>query len=927
MVSLHQLLSLTLVILLILVSNSHQGDNSKPSKNLPHDQSKPSKTPPRDKSKLAKNPPPHKSKPSKDLADDTPPRYLVSLNPKNKQAVEDLSNKLNKLHIKFRIVFDLTKSPDVFYGVSLELLDKSQAKLIQGVIGVQDVKQVGMVTRGPTFGGKVLSKPLTTTVEKFPPHLQTNISMLHNRGIYGKGIKVALVDSGIDCTHPAFGGGFGPGKKIAFGRSFVENDDAQAAKNKGAISNPCSDCSHHGTHTAGIIGAADVGYGFQGVAPNVTLGMYPFGCGVGSTDDVVIQALLQAQIDGADIISLSLGSPGGWSYGKEILKVVDNLVENKGILVFASAGNEGTNGLFSSSSPASSRAAIAVGSVDSSSPMARSFNDSSGKELTYYRNEVLPDATYPVYFTSKNLLNEDDCCSPLPESTPDLSKFIVFIKIGSCFISEKVHHARAKGAKLIFLYMKSRVIVSMHSEVLGATMAGVSLEDAQYIAAEAKKKPTGFHLVFNTAGRRTFVLQPGLESPFSQFGPNYDFKSPEPAISGIGGNVVSTYPMVDGAYSSLSGTSMSAPQLAGIAALILSHRGKKGFDGYSMRDRLTTSSRIINYSSELHKPHTVVHQGGGLINAWCAVMANTIVPNATLALLDSVSFKPDQQITISNTGTKAVQYSLTHLPAVSVKTFATNEKFNRPDVTPDTEGKEATAVMTPQAFKLAPGAKQVVKIRFAAPKTSTQDLTVYSGYIVMNGDLECESHNVPYYGVVGSLKDQEIIDRGPIDPESTINFPYLAFPSGEVNELGRPKFTVQAPNFVWKVAEESSLFLRFRTLFGSPITRVDVIAATANPVPSKTSKASDFGKSFGGAKLIGMVPGAEFLGMSRSPFNDYYTTTWDGTTVTGSNINETPTFLPNGKYKLLIRALRVNGRQNVEGDFDFWVSVPFELIR
>ncbi|KAI7935542.1 hypothetical protein MJO28_016413 [Puccinia striiformis f. sp. tritici] len=883
MVSLHQLLSLTLVVLLTLVSNSYQR---------------------------------FQSKPSKTLSNAAPSRYLVSLNPKNKEAVKDLSSKLTKLNIKFRIVFDLTQTPDVFYGVSLELLDKSQAKLIQGVVGVQDVKQVGVVTRGPTFGGKILSKPLTTSVEKFPPHLQTNISMLHNRGIYGKGIKVALGDSGIDCTHPAFGGRFGPGKKIAFGRSFVENDDAQSAKNKGAISNPCSDCSRHGTHTAGIIGAADVGYGFQGVAPNVTLGMYPFGCGPGpgSTDDVVIQALLQAQIDGADIISLSMGSPGGWSYGEELLKVVDNLVENKGILVFVSAGNEGT-------------AAIAVGSVDSSSPMARSFNDSSGKELTYYKNQVLPDATYPVYFTSKDLFNEDDCCSPLPSTTPDLSKFIVFIKIGSCFISEKVQHAREKGAKLIFLYMKSRVIVSMHSEVLGATMAGVSLEDAQYIAAEAKKDPTGFHLVFNTAGRRTFVLQPGLESPFSQFGPNYDFKSPEPAISGIGGNVVSTYPMVDGAYSSLSGTSMSAPQLAGIAALVLSHRGKKGFDGYSMRDRLTTSSRIINYSSEVHKPHTVVHQGGGLINAWCAVMANTIVPNATLALLDTPSFKADQQITISNTGNKAVQYRLTHLPAVSVKTFATHEKFNRPDVTPDTEGKEATAVMTPQVFKLLPGAKQVVKIHFTAPKIFNQDLTVYSGYIVMTGDVECESHNVPYYGVVGSLKDQEIIDRGPIDPTSNFNYPFLAFPSAELTEQGTPKYTLQDSDFVWKIAEESSLSLQFRAVFGSPITRVDVIAANANPLPSKTSKASDFGKSFGGAKIIGMVPAAEFLGLARSPLNDYYNTIWDGTIVTSSNINETPTFLPNGKYRLLIRALRVNGRQEVESDFDFWVSVPFELIR
>jgi hypothetical protein len=130
-------------------------------------------------------------------------------------------------------------------------------------------------------------------------------------------------------------------------------------------------------------------------------------------------------------------------------------------------------------------------------------------------------------------------------------------------------------------------------------------------------------------------------------------------------------------------------------------------------------------------PIAVVHQGGGLINAWCAVMANTIIPNATLALSDSISFKTDQQITISNSGNKPVRYRLQHLPAVSVKTFAANEKFNRPDVTPDTEGLVANAVMTPQTFTLAPGSNQVVKIRFTAPKARSVDLTVYSGYIIL----------------------------------------------------------------------------------------------------------------------------------------------------------------------------------------------------
>jgi subtilisin family serine protease len=44
-------------------------------------------------------------------------------------------------------------------------------------------------------------------------------------GIYGKGVKVALIDSGVDCSHPALGKGFGPGFKIAFGKNYAEADD------------------------------------------------------------------------------------------------------------------------------------------------------------------------------------------------------------------------------------------------------------------------------------------------------------------------------------------------------------------------------------------------------------------------------------------------------------------------------------------------------------------------------------------------------------------------------------------------------------------------------------------------------------------------------------------------------------------------------
>ncbi|OAV95383.1 hypothetical protein PTTG_05436 [Puccinia triticina 1-1 BBBD Race 1] len=896
MVSFHKLSSLVLVIALVIVSHSIRGGNVKSN--------------------------------SAQLLTEAGPdsaRFIISLDPKNPRALADLKVKLAQSKVNYKIVHDLTQVPAVFYGVSVELLDKKQVKLLLGIPGIRDVKQAGSIARGPTIPGNIQSKPLTTTVQKFPPHLQTNISMLHKQGIYGAGVKLAIIDSGIDCTHPAFGGGFGKGKKISFGMSFVENDDPQSKLNRGAIPNPCSDCGYHGTHVAGIVAAKDVGFGFRGVAPDVTLGMYLFGCDPYGPDDVIVRALLQAELDGADIISLSLGSSGGWSVGKDILDVINNLVEKKGKIIVVSAGNDGTDGLFSASSPASARGAISVASVDSSSPMSRELETSTGQNLSYYKNQVLPDASYPVYFTSDDLLNEDDACLPLPSKTPDLANYVVLIKIGSCFISEKALHARAKGAKLIFFYMKTRLVVSMHSQVLGATVAGISLEDAKYIAAESKKNPKGFRLIINSANKRTTILQPGLISPFSSFGPSFDFASPQPAISGIGGNVVSTLPMVSGAYGSASGTSMAAPQLAGIAALILSHRGKAGFDGYTMRDRLTTSSRIINYSAFRHQPHTVSHQGGGLANAWCAVMANTIITNAHMALFDSTSFKPDQEIKISNTGKTAVQYHLTHLPAVSVKTFGSHQKFNRPDVTPDIEGNVADAVITPQVFSLAPGAKQSVKIRFTPPKSDTRDLIVYSGYIILTGDVECESHNVPYYGVVGSLKEQEVLDRGPTGV-STTRFPFVGLKAEE--EKADSLLDIKTTDFIWKLREHASLYIRFRTVFGSSVLRMDVIAGGANPSPSKIPKASTFATSFGGVKLIGMIPNGEFHAVSRSGpgFDDLFRTIWDAAVVTGV-VNQNLTPLPAGKYRILIRTLRVSGNKDLETDFDFWVSPTFTLVR
>ncbi|KAI9593962.1 peptidase S8/S53 domain-containing protein, partial [Syncephalis fuscata] len=115
----------------------------------------------------------------------------------------------------------------------------------------------------------------------------TGVSALHAEGNYGEGVKVGIVDSGIDYKHPALGGCFGDGCKVRYGHDFV-NDDFPG-KNKAMKSDPI-DCSGHGTQVAGIIGAeTDT---FVGVAYKALLGAYRvMGCDRKAHIDIMMQGI------------------------------------------------------------------------------------------------------------------------------------------------------------------------------------------------------------------------------------------------------------------------------------------------------------------------------------------------------------------------------------------------------------------------------------------------------------------------------------------------------------------------------------------------------------------------------------------------------------------------------------------------------------
>ncbi len=205
--------------------------------------------------------------------------------------------------------------------------------------------------------------------------------VVHDSGNKGAGVKVAIIDTGLDYTHPDLGANY------AGGYDFVNDDN-----------NPMDDdiTYGHGTHVAGIIAALDNDFGVVGVAPEASL--YALKAlnseGVGYVSDVIfaIQWATDPDGDGSandrlDIINMSLGA----DRGNIFFKWACNLAYRDGLLLVAAAGNYGAVCY-----PAAYSSVVAVSATDEEDNLASFSSTGSQVELaapgdniysTYLNNE------------------------------------------------------------------------------------------------------------------------------------------------------------------------------------------------------------------------------------------------------------------------------------------------------------------------------------------------------------------------------------------------------------------------------------------------------------------------------------------------------------------------------------------------------------
>ncbi|TFB22777.1 peptidase S8 [Filobacillus milosensis] len=212
------------------------------------------------------------------------------------------------------------------------------------------------------------------------PHVQGTDAQ--NAGYTGNGVKVAILDTGIDATHEDL--------TVSGGHSVF--DDAEN-------SDPYNDGNGHGTHVAGTVAATNNTLGVLGVAPQAELYAVKVLNNDGSGSYSGIAEGIEWSIqNGMDIINMSLGG----SQSSSILEDFANLAYDEGLLVVAAAGNSGNRGGKNDSVgyPAKYSSVIAVAAVDQNNNRASFSSTGPAVELSAPGVNILssvPGNSYDSY--------------------------------------------------------------------------------------------------------------------------------------------------------------------------------------------------------------------------------------------------------------------------------------------------------------------------------------------------------------------------------------------------------------------------------------------------------------------------------------------------------------------------------------------------
>ena len=499
-----------------------------------------------------------------------------------------------------------------------------------------------------------------------PDNLSSQVMMRTDRVAQkGEGTVIAIIDTGVDMTHPAFSGALsgtpaldadkvaallpqlGDGKdgtyvseKFPFAYDYADRD---------ADASPSPDESGtHGTHVAGIAaGNADK---IMGTAPDAQVivakvsrsqsGEYP--------DSALLAALDDMAVLRPDVVNLSLGQTGGMdSEADSVYASVYKNLRDAGVSVNAAAGNEysagygnlsGKNEPYASDpdtsvlcEPASYPSVVAVASVENGTSYL-AFS-AAGRDVAYqsargFEGESVASlgdlAPGDYEYVEAGFGSAEDAAALAATYPEGLADKIVMVSRGTLDFQEKFDNIAPLKPAAILVYDNEPgdALLIMNLSTLDVPAAFISQASAQAMLAAAD------HHLTLVEGK---VLEPTSSywmNDFSSWGVSPDLRL-KPEIAAPGGNILSSVP--GGDYEHSSGTSMATPQMSGIDAIVLQRvQSDPLFASMSAREKVDvvqnlimgTAAPIADPLQDTGDPYSPRKQGSGLANVLAATTSS-----------------------------------------------------------------------------------------------------------------------------------------------------------------------------------------------------------------------------------------------------------------------------------------------------------------
>ena len=716
----------------------------------------------------------------------------------SKAVKSQLATKLDDVEVRYEYT-------TVFNGLSVEA-DYADLETIQDLPGVKDayvsqvyqliepVNETKLADSVPSIGGDIVK----------------------NTGYTGKGMVVAILDTGLDTSHEAFQNKVNAPKftkqniadKLASDslrvgnvnvKSIYQSDKIPFAYDYYDDDTNVSGGNSHGTHVAGIVGANSGQV--TGVAPDAQLMiMKIFGDdGSGAYDSDIIAALEDAVVLGADAVNMSLGMTAGFSEAASTkTREVYQRVKNAGISLMCAAGNEYSSSYKSAggtdlplasnpdngavASPSTYGAALSVASMNNvratapyllvgdrkirySDPAETASKQIASLNGTYEYVDCGVGAT--SNFTGKTLANKVALIQRAGEENGEILSF-----------AQKEKNAKAAGAKAVIIYDNVEGdLVNMATD--GSIPAVfISKADGEAMLAAADKR---------VSFSKSYVAQfkdaySGKMSDFSSWGVTPDLKL-KPEITAPGGNIYSTLP--GGLYGSMSGTSMASPHMAGAAAVMGQYITEEP-DGtnltLSQRTALSNQllmSTAVPVKNESGLPYSPRKQGAGLVQLDRATKAKAYLssaegglPKAELGSSTSGSFSFSFQA--NNLSTSEIQYEV----GVTVLTEDTVKENGKTYLaqSPRQMGADEVTVTAPSTVTLRANGTAAVNVSLALTEKGKAALDadfpngIYlDGFVTLtpvNGG-DTISLGLPFPGFYGDWSAAPIFDASVYDTDKS----------------------------------------------------------------------------------------------------------------------------------------------------------------